>query len=56
MFYLKKFAEPVASVSPKIQSGDEFKFVKNKFGESLSILCPAQSYPTPVFRYEIKVV
>lgn len=44
--------EPVGSVSPKIQPGDEFKMLKQRVGASLNLLCPAQAYPTPVFRYE----
>lgn len=47
----RKIPEPVASVSPKIHTGDEFKMIKQKSDESLSLLCPAQSYPTPIFRY-----
>lgn len=43
--------EPVGSVSPKIQVGDEFKLLKVKSGEHINLLCPAQAYPTPIFRY-----
>lgn len=42
--------EPVGSVSPKINVGDEFKITKIRNGSSTNILCPAQSYPVPVFR------
>lgn len=44
------FSEPVGSVSPKIQIGDEFKLIRQKSGEAVNLLCPAQAYPTPVFR------
>ncbi|XP_017132758.1 Down syndrome cell adhesion molecule-like protein Dscam2 isoform X46 [Drosophila elegans] len=43
--------EPVGSVSPKINTGEDFKHLKGKSGQDLSILCPAQGYPQPFFRW-----
>ncbi|XP_052841722.1 cell adhesion molecule Dscam2 isoform X50 [Drosophila gunungcola] len=43
--------EPVGSVSPKINTGEDFKNLKGKSGQDLSILCPAQGYPQPFFRW-----
>jgi hypothetical protein len=45
-----KFSEPVGSVSPKINTGEALKLLKEKSGDALNLLCPAQAYPTPVFR------
>lgn len=50
---LNIFIEPVGSVSPKINAGDDFKHLKGKSKHDLNLLCPAQSYPTPVYRYYI---
>ncbi|KAJ6647605.1 Down syndrome cell adhesion molecule-like protein Dscam2, partial [Pseudolycoriella hygida] len=60
--------EPVGSVSPKIQSGDEFKVVRRRLNSAfnaadelnivrsktmldVTLLCPAQSYPVPIYRW-----
>lgn len=43
-------AEPVGSVSPKISTGEDFKHVKGKSAQDLSLLCPAQAYPQPFYR------
>nr|XP_044249305.1 Down syndrome cell adhesion molecule-like protein Dscam2 isoform X14 [Drosophila takahashii] len=43
--------EPVGSVSPKINTGEDFKHLKGKSSQALSILCPAQGYPQPFFRW-----
>lgn len=45
-----KFLEPVGSVSPKISIGEDLKHVKGKQNQGLSLLCPAQAYPQPIFR------
>ena len=42
--------EPVGSVSPKVTTGEEFKVIRYELSQNLNILCPAQAYPTPVFR------
>ncbi|CAH0555683.1 unnamed protein product [Brassicogethes aeneus] len=42
--------EPTASVGPQLNSRTiEFKYVKT--GDSAVVLCPAQSYPVPIFRW-----
>ena len=44
------FVEPIASVRPKISVGERRKDAEASVNTSLSIFCPAQSYPVPVFR------
>jgi hypothetical protein len=44
--------EPVGSVSPKKNTGDDIKVIWANLGNNIGILCPAQAYPTPVFRYD----
>lgn len=43
--------EPIGSVSPKVNAVDELNVVRGGASKTLSLLCPAQAYPTPVFRY-----
>lgn len=43
-------AEPVGSVSPKINTGDDYNHIKGKSMQDLSLLCPAQAYPQPFYR------
>ncbi|KRF98090.1 uncharacterized protein Dwil_GK22019, isoform BA [Drosophila willistoni] len=43
--------EPIGSVSPKITNADDLKHVKVKSFHSLSLLCPAQAYPQPIYRW-----
>lgn len=43
-------AEPVGSVSPKINTGDDYNHIKGKSAQDLSLLCPAQAYPQPFYR------
>ncbi|XP_070139439.1 cell adhesion molecule Dscam1 isoform X2 [Drosophila kikkawai] len=43
--------EPVGSVSPKIDTGEDFKHLKGKSSHDISLLCPAQAYPQPFFRW-----
>lgn len=40
----------MGSVSPKVSTGEDVKHTKVKESESLSLICPAQAYPTPYFR------
>jgi hypothetical protein len=47
-------AEPVGSVSPKKNTGDDIKVIWASEGNNIGILCPAQAYPTPIFRYELE--
>lgn len=42
--------EPVGSVPPKINSYSKFDEMSVHNGETLAILCPAQSFPVPSFR------
>ncbi|KAL7736494.1 hypothetical protein ACLKA6_019693 [Drosophila palustris] len=47
--------EPVGSVSPKINTGDDYNHIKGKFSQDLSLLCPAQAYPQPFYSVRPKV-
>lgn len=42
--------EPMGSVSPKVSTGEDVKHTKVALQGSLSLICPAQAYPTPYFR------
>ncbi|XP_070851127.1 cell adhesion molecule Dscam1 isoform X10 [Drosophila suzukii] len=43
--------EPVGSVGPRLTSGDDSRTVKVKLEASVTLLCPAQAYPVPVYRW-----
>lgn len=43
--------EPVGSVAPNVNLGDKTMLANVRIGNDLSILCPAQAYPMPAFRY-----
>ncbi|XP_013118509.2 cell adhesion molecule Dscam2 isoform X19 [Stomoxys calcitrans] len=43
--------EPVASVAPKVDAKDRISWVDKPLGADLSLLCPAQSYPMPFYRW-----
>ncbi|XP_017961155.1 Down syndrome cell adhesion molecule-like protein Dscam2 isoform X45 [Drosophila navojoa] len=43
--------EPVGSVAPKVDTRDEFTFARTQLGRSKALICPAQSYPMPAFRW-----
>jgi hypothetical protein len=49
------FKEPIGSVAPKVNSGERFKVNEENMGKTLSLLCPAQSYPQAIFRYDKKL-
>lgn len=42
--------EPVGSVSPKVTSADDTKRVRINLNGCIALMCPAQSFPVPVFR------
>uniref|UniRef100_A0A1B0AGE9 Uncharacterized protein n=1 Tax=Glossina pallidipes TaxID=7398 RepID=A0A1B0AGE9_GLOPL len=42
--------EPMGSVAPKINANDELTMVRSRLQQNVTLLCPAQSYPVPVFR------
>lgn len=42
--------EPMGSVPPKISIGERRKDAEASVNNSVSIFCPAQSYPVPVYR------
>ncbi|XP_030242124.1 Down syndrome cell adhesion molecule-like protein Dscam2 isoform X23 [Drosophila navojoa] len=43
--------EPVASVGPRLLSGNDIKVVQYASERTITLLCPAQSYPVPLFRW-----
>lgn len=45
------FTEPVGSVKPNVNIGDKTNLATVKLTESISLLCPAQAFPMPAFRY-----
>lgn len=48
--------EPVGSVSPKINANEEnIKILRAPLNQATKLLCPAQAYPVPIFRYEIPI-
>lgn len=44
----------MGSVAPKVDMNDKLKFSAKHLNTSLSILCPAQGYPMPAFRWDAK--
>ncbi len=44
------YKEPVASTQPRVSVGEDLKSVKGELEKSLTLLCPAQAWPTPIFR------
>ncbi|KRF98059.1 uncharacterized protein Dwil_GK22019, isoform V [Drosophila willistoni] len=43
--------EPVGSVAPKVDVKDRITWLDKPLGQALSLLCPAQSYPMPAYRW-----
>lgn len=52
LFKIISLLEPIGGAIPKFSSDSKSlgSFEKN-FGESLALLCPAQAYPLPSYRY-----
>lgn len=46
-----KIPEPVGSVSPKVNSGDDYNNIKRRSETVITLFCNAQSHPIPVFRW-----
>ncbi|XP_053683718.1 cell adhesion molecule Dscam2 [Sabethes cyaneus] len=43
--------EPLASIAPRLTSGDKSRNLEVRNRDNITLLCPAQSYPMPVFRW-----
>nr|NP_001036493.1 down syndrome cell adhesion molecule 1, isoform R [Drosophila melanogaster]ABI31044.1 down syndrome cell adhesion molecule 1, isoform R [Drosophila melanogaster] len=43
--------EPVGSIGPRLTSGDESRILRVYLAASATLLCPAQAYPVPFFRW-----
>lgn len=48
--YIRFRLEPMGTVSPKVTVGEDFKHIKSLMNKGLSLLCPAQAYPKPMYR------
>lgn len=42
--------EPVGSVAPKVDIKDEINYARAEVAHSFALICPAQSYPVPIYR------
>lgn len=51
----KSKLEPVGSVAPKVSVADELTVARVTLDHSISILCPAQSYPVPRYGWAYPV-
>lgn len=45
------FTEPVGAKAPTTPVDHKFMKIERRINHSLSLLCPAQSFPVPVFRF-----
>nr|XP_032292761.1 Down syndrome cell adhesion molecule-like protein Dscam2 isoform X8 [Drosophila virilis] len=43
--------EPVGSVGPRLTSGDDSRTTKVQLSNSITLLCPAQAFPVPFYRW-----
>ncbi|KRF98082.1 uncharacterized protein Dwil_GK22019, isoform AS [Drosophila willistoni] len=43
--------EPIASVGPRLITGNDIKVVQYAAQTAITLLCPAQAYPMPAFRW-----
>ena len=60
IFYENKIlftTEPIGGAAPKFSSSSKsIGIFEEHGGESLALVCPAQAYPLPSFRYRIQFV
>lgn len=47
------YSEPISGTAPKVPFVQQFVRNTIAVAQSLAILCPAQAYPVPNFRYEL---
>lgn len=47
---LLNILEPIGTKSPTFSTDDKLSWYVRNVGQNLSILCPAQGFPVPVFR------
>lgn len=47
------YTEPVGAKSPKFSTNDKSSLFFYSSGEAFALLCPAQGFPVPMFRYGI---
>ncbi|XP_058460382.1 cell adhesion molecule Dscam2 isoform X32 [Malaya genurostris] len=43
--------EPLASIGPRLTSGDKSRNLEVRNRDNVTLLCPAQSYPVPIYRW-----
>lgn len=48
-----RYAEPVGSVRPKFPSMDNINGLSTSSSDNIPLLCPAQGFPVPSYRYDI---
>jgi hypothetical protein len=51
ILYLKTVLEPVGAKAPKFNSEYETFSIKRQEKQGFGLLCQAQGYPTPAFRW-----
>lgn len=55
LYTIQIFLEPMGSVAPKVDTRDEFTYARVRLDQDKALICPAQSYPVPVFRWDKKI-
>lgn len=55
---LKKdvFLEPIGGSKPQLSEDSNFKRLNRKVDDSIGLLCPAQGFPQPTFRFIFKII
>ena len=48
-------SEPVGTVLPKFPTTDNSRGFVSRDGDSVTLLCPAQGFPVPLYRYGIDI-
>ena len=47
----KSFLEPIGGAGPKFAHESKGSILLKKFGQTISLSCPAQGFPVPSFRF-----
>lgn len=50
-FYILFNIEPVGSVKPNVNIGDKTNIANIRIHHQINLLCPAQAFPVPAYRY-----
>ena len=46
------YTEPIGGAKPQFSSEAESSSYKTKYGSKRALLCPAQAYPLPSYRFD----